>query len=157
MAYSQAIRAISWCLFKKQTTYEGHLRHLGRWFPNIFLLREKSRNNPMLSPVMAAVHYIATKITKQKALRQAAQLPLNHHTPDLHTVALGLRTVVFSQWPCRPLIMTNSGQSTVLLDSLCSGLWPRTHLSKKPTITINVRSICNPPIDQPSELIAPHT
>jgi hypothetical protein len=104
---------------------------LGRLFPKIFLLGEKSRNNPMQSPVMEAVHYIATKITKQRALRQIAQISLNHHTPDLHTVAPGLRTVVFPQWPYRPLIITNSKQSTVLLDSLHSGPRPGTCPIKK--------------------------
>jgi hypothetical protein len=58
---------------------------------------------------MAAVHSITTKITKQKAQRQAAQLPLNHHAPDLHTVAPGLRTVVSPKWPNGPLIITNCG------------------------------------------------
>jgi hypothetical protein len=77
---------------------------LGKWFPKIFPLREKSKNNPTQSPVMAAVHSIATKITNQKALRQAAQLPLNRHAPDLHTVAPGLHTAVSPQWPYGPLI-----------------------------------------------------
>jgi hypothetical protein len=79
----------------------------GRRFPKFFLLREKSRNNPMWSTVMAAVHSITTKIANQKALWQAAQLPRNHHAPDLHTVGPGLRTVVFPQWPYVPLIITN--------------------------------------------------
>jgi hypothetical protein len=85
-----------------------HFR-LGRKFPKIFLFGEKSRNNPTQSPVMVAIHSIATKITNQKTLRQAAQLPLNHHVPDLHTVAPGLRTVVSPQWPYGPLIITNWG------------------------------------------------
>jgi hypothetical protein len=69
---------------------------LGRQFPKIILLGEKSKNNPTRSPAMTVVHSIATKITNQKAIWQAAQLPLNHHAPDLHTVAPGLRTVVSS-------------------------------------------------------------
>ncbi len=63
----------------------------------------------MRSPVMAAVHSVATKITNQKALRQAVQLPLNHHAPDLHTVAPGLCTVIVPQWLYGLLIITNCG------------------------------------------------
>jgi len=62
--------------------------------PQIFLHGEKSKNNHTQSPVMATVHSIATKITNQKTLQQAAQLPLNRHAPDLHTVVPGLHTVV---------------------------------------------------------------
>ncbi len=73
----------------KQLKRSIHFR-FGRRFPKIFLLREKSRNNLTWSQVVAAVHSIATKIANQKVQRQAAQLPLNHHAPDLHTVAPGL-------------------------------------------------------------------
>jgi len=45
----------------------------GRWFPKIFILREKSRNKPTQSPVMVAVHSITTKITNQKALQTFTQ------------------------------------------------------------------------------------
>ncbi len=56
--------------------------------------------------------------------------PLNHHAPNLHTVAAGLRT--FPQWPHEPVIITNCGQSTaLLLGSLRSGPWPEPTLTKK--------------------------
>jgi hypothetical protein len=81
-----------------------------------------SKKNPEITPCghrngSCPLHH--HQITNQKALRQAVQLPLNHHTPNLHTVAPGLCTVVFPQWP-RPLIITNCGQSYSLLIRLSS-------------------------------------
>ncbi len=44
--------------------------HPGKRLPQIFLPGEKSRNNPTLSPVMAAVHPITTKRTTKLQTRR---------------------------------------------------------------------------------------
>ncbi len=58
-----------------------------------------------------------------KALWQAVQLPLQqkNHQANLHTVAASLRIVVHPPVAFQATYFHLSGQSTVSLDSLCSG------------------------------------
>ncbi len=84
----------------------------GRRSSKTFLLKKKLHKQPNMVTSNGSRplqhHQKNHQVTNQKALRQAVQPSLqqkNHHTPDVHTVAPGLRTVF-------PPI-TNAEQSTV--------------------------------------------
>ncbi len=107
--------------------------------PN-FLLGEKSTNNPMQSPVMAAVHSI---ITKRTTMQQTTKLQTIRPYGRLFNSLFKGRTITlltFIQWHQASALqfftlITNCGYSTVLLDSLCCR-----RLFPEPVTCINQKS-----------------
>ncbi len=72
---------------------EEHLFLTWKMVPQIFLLGEKSRNNPTQSPVMAAVYSITTKRT--------TKLQTKRHYGRLFNSLFNRRTTtlqIFIQW-----------------------------------------------------------
>ncbi len=100
-----------------------------------------SEKNPKITPhETVAVHSITTKMTNQKTLRQAVQLPLNYHAPDLHTVAPGLRTVVFPPVALRSIDhhQLRIQYSLIRLSSFWTSVW--NPLNQKTNIKMSLGS-----------------
>ncbi len=96
-----------------------------KFSPKFFSLK-KNPENPKITHTVTSngAHPLHPHLIQTRRHSGRLQLPLqrNHHTPNLHTVAAGLRTVVIPLAALQATDLHPSGRSTVKFDSLCSGL-----------------------------------
>jgi hypothetical protein len=101
--------------------------------PKFFSLQKKPPNPKIWDNPHGHQQWWPPTVSPPKALRQAAQLPLqqkNHQVPHLHTVAASLCTVVHPQWHYRPFIITPTDRVQSDLTLYVLGL-SMSHLNQK--------------------------